>query len=133
MPSQQSGEKLTERKDRVVIDTGVLISAFAFGGLPEKAVKKAFAEADVCISPALLKEYREVPLALERGGKITAFQLKALISGLASIVAKGILGTPYLIPHESLGGTDKTGCIINEMNSEGYKPWQEYWVRQRDM
>jgi len=94
MPSQQSGEKLTERKDRVVIDTGVLISAFAFGGLPEKAVKKAFAEADVCISPALLKEYREVPLALERGGKITAFQLKALISGLASIVAKAIVVHP---------------------------------------
>jgi len=29
-----------------VIDTGVLVSAFAFGGVPEKAVKKAFAEAE---------------------------------------------------------------------------------------
>jgi len=80
MPSQQSGERLTGRKDRVVIDTGVLISAFAFGGLPEKAVKKAFAEAAVYISPALLQEYREVPLALERQGKLTSLQLKALIS-----------------------------------------------------
>jgi len=47
----------------------VLISAFVFGGIPEKAVKKAFAEADLYVSPALLKEYREVPLALEGEGK----------------------------------------------------------------
>jgi putative PIN family toxin of toxin-antitoxin system len=57
-------------------------------------VKKASAEADLYISLALLKEYREVPLALERGGKITALQLKALISGLASIAAKTIVVHP---------------------------------------
>jgi hypothetical protein len=65
MPSERYGERPTERKSRVVIDTGVLISAFVFGGVPEKAVKKAFVEADLYISLALLKEYREVPLALQ--------------------------------------------------------------------
>jgi len=62
--------------------------------LPEKAVKKAFAEADLYISLALLKEYREVPLALERQGKLTPFQLKVLISGLASFVAQTIVVYP---------------------------------------
>jgi len=72
----------------------VLISAFVFGGVPEKAVKKAFAEADLYVSPVLLKEYREVPLALERDGKLTPPQLKALISGLASFVAKKVVVFP---------------------------------------
>jgi hypothetical protein len=71
-----------------------LISVFIFGGVPEKAAKKAFAEADLYISCALLQEYREVPLALEREGKITPLQLKALISGLASFVAKTIVVYP---------------------------------------
>jgi len=43
----------------------VLVSAFAFGGIPEKAIKKAFAETDIYVSPSILKEYREVPLVLE--------------------------------------------------------------------
>lgn len=55
-------------------------------------MKKAFVEADLYVSPALLKEYREVPLALEGEGKLTPLQLqlKALISGLASFVARTI-------------------------------------------
>ena len=49
----------------------MLISAYAFGGTPEKAVKKAFSEADIYfLTPDLLKEYRDVPLALEAEGKI---------------------------------------------------------------
>jgi hypothetical protein len=48
----------------------VLISAFVFGGTPWKAVQKAFAEADIYISPALLREYREVPLELFAKDKI---------------------------------------------------------------
>ncbi|MDP2960454.1 MAG: hypothetical protein Q8N71_03430 [candidate division Zixibacteria bacterium] len=47
-------------------------------------MKKAFAETDLYVSPALLKEYRDVPLALEAEGKLTPLQLKALISGLAA-------------------------------------------------
>jgi putative PIN family toxin of toxin-antitoxin system len=61
-------------------------------------VKKAFLKADLYISPALLKEYREVPLALEREGKITPLQLKALIAGLASFVAK----TTVVLPRKKL-------------------------------
>jgi putative PIN family toxin of toxin-antitoxin system len=72
----------------------VLISAFAFGEVPEKAVKKAFVETELYISLALLKEYREVPLALERAKKITPHQLKALISGLASIAVKAAVVHP---------------------------------------
>jgi len=44
--------------------SSVLISAFAFGGIPEKAVKKAFQSAEIYLSSKLFKEYREVPLIL---------------------------------------------------------------------
>ena len=39
------------------------------------------------MSPALLSEYREVPLLLRAKGKINHFQLKALVSGIASVVS----------------------------------------------
>jgi hypothetical protein len=42
----------------------VLVSGFAFGGIPEKAIKIAFVETDIYVSPSLLKEYREAPLVL---------------------------------------------------------------------
>lgn len=76
------------------MDTGVLVSAFAFGGIPERPVKKAFTEAELFVSPDLLKEYRDVPLALEGEGKLTHDQLKALISGLAAFVTRAILVNP---------------------------------------
>lgn len=66
----------------------MLVSALVFGGIPKKAVRKAFAEAEIFISPALLEEYREVPLALEASGKIDHLQLKTLISGIAAFVAQ---------------------------------------------
>lgn len=72
----------------------MLVSAFAFGGIPEKAVKKVFADADIYVSPALLKEYRDVPLSLESEKKIDHIQLKALISGIASFVAKAKIAYP---------------------------------------
>jgi len=59
-------------------------------------VKKAFAETDLYVSPALLKEYRDVPLALEAEGKLTPLQLKALISGLAAFVTRAIIVHPRL-------------------------------------
>lgn len=65
----------------------MLVSAFAFGGVPKKAVRKAFNEADIYVSPTLLDEYRKTPLELEAEGKISHIQLKALISGIASFVA----------------------------------------------
>jgi len=66
----------------------VLVSAFVFGGIPEKAVKKAFSEAEIFVSPSLLKEYRNVPLVLNALGKINHVQLKVLVSGMASFVSK---------------------------------------------
>lgn len=84
----QYGERLTEKRNKVVIDTGILISAFIFGGIPEKALKKAFSEADIYVSENLLKEYRDVPLELMTKGKIDHIQLKALISGIAAFVTR---------------------------------------------
>jgi uncharacterized protein len=51
-----SGEKPTKRKNSIVVDTGVLVSAFAFGGVPENAVKKAFIKYRVFVSPQILTE-----------------------------------------------------------------------------
>ena len=59
-------------------------------------MKRAFAETDLYVSPALLKEYRDVPLALEAEGKVTPLQLKALISGLAAVVTRTIIVHPRL-------------------------------------
>ena len=72
----------------------MLVSAFAFGGIPEKAIKMAFAETEIYVSPSILKEYREVPLILEDEKKLTQAQLKALISGLAAFVARTIVVHP---------------------------------------
>ena len=66
----------------------MLVSAFVFGGIPEKTVKKAFLEAEIFVSPSLLKEYRDIPLALNAVGKIDHVQLKVLVSGIASFVSK---------------------------------------------
>jgi len=72
----------------------VLVSAFAFGGIPKKAVQKAFSEADIYVSPALLREYRDVPLELITEGKIDQLQLKALIAGIAAFVTKAKVVNP---------------------------------------
>ena len=72
----------------------MLVSAFAYGGIPEKAIKKAFAEAEIWVSPQLLKEYRDVPVELEARGKISVVQLKSLLSGVAAFVAKGKVVIP---------------------------------------
>lgn len=71
-----------------------MISAFAFGGIPAKAVKKAFTEADIYVSPTLLSEYRNVPLELVAKGKITHIQLEALITGIAAVVSKAKIVFP---------------------------------------
>lgn len=78
-------------KHNVVIDTGVLISAFAFGGTPAKAVLKAFHEANIHVSHPLLKEYRATPITLYKSGKINHDQYQALIAGIAAFVARAVL------------------------------------------
>ena len=55
---------------------------------------KAFVETDIYVSPALLREYRNVPLALETEKKLTPIQLKALVSGLAAFVTRTIIVHP---------------------------------------
>ena len=72
----------------------MLVSAFVFGGIPEKAVREAFLEAEIFVSPSLLKEYRDVPLALNAVGKIDHVQLKVLVSGIASFVSKAEVVSP---------------------------------------
>lgn len=94
MRLKQQGENPTKKRGRVVVDTGVLVSAFAFGGIPEKAVKKAFGGSEVYVSPPLLRGYRNVPLALRDEEKIDFPQLKALISGIASYVARAKVINP---------------------------------------
>ena len=70
-----------------MIDTGVLVSAFAFGGIPEKALRKVFTQGDIFVSPPLLKEYREVPVTLKAEDKIDEGQYKALVVGIAAFVS----------------------------------------------
>jgi putative PIN family toxin of toxin-antitoxin system len=72
----------------VVVDTGVLVSAFAFGGVPQKALSHVLGTADVYVSPALLEEYRAVPGALLAEEKVTVTQWQTLIAGIASVVAE---------------------------------------------
>jgi predicted nucleic acid-binding protein len=75
-----------ERKPRVIIDTGVLISAFVFGGIPKEALLRVVRKSEIWISPDILDEYRQVPLELEQEGKITREQLKVLIAGIAALM-----------------------------------------------
>lgn len=79
------------QRHNIVIDTGVLISAFAFGGAPAKAVMKAFHEATIFVSSPLLKEYRSTPLALYKSGKINHEQYQSLIAGIAAFVSRAVL------------------------------------------
>jgi len=85
------GKKLTKKVNKVVVDTGVLVSAFVFGGTLEIAVRRAFLEMEIYVSPQLLKEYRDVPLELIAEDKINYVQLKAVISGIAALYIRLML------------------------------------------
>jgi uncharacterized protein len=73
----------------------VLISAFAFGGVPAGAAKKAFGAYTICLSHALLQEYREVPSNLFEAERISGLQFRSLIAGMASFVTKAKIVTPH--------------------------------------
>ncbi len=81
-------------RNKAVVDTGVLVSAFAFGGVPRQALKKAFKECNLYVSRELLTEYRDVPVALAAAGKIDHQQFKALIAGIAAFTAKTVIVYP---------------------------------------
>jgi len=57
-------------------------------------VRKAVSESHICISRALLKEYRDVPSALASQGKITVEQFNTLIAGIAAVVATASMVRP---------------------------------------
>jgi len=100
-----------KRKARVVVDTGVLISSFVFGGVPKKVLLHLIENNQTFISPELLKEYREVPLELEAEGKITHEQLKILLSGIGTF----ILHAKLIQPQRSLSiCRDKADNMILE-------------------
>ncbi len=91
---KESAVVSTSAKPRVVVDTNVLISAFAFGGTPAEALRLVIHKTQPWISPALLQEYREVPQELLTRGKITRVQFQALLSGIASFVVQARLVRP---------------------------------------
>jgi len=64
----------------------VLVSAFAFGGLPQQVVKHVVQTSDIYVSPDLLEEYRTVPEELLAEGKLSSLQWQALVAGVASVV-----------------------------------------------
>jgi putative PIN family toxin of toxin-antitoxin system len=72
----------------------VLVSAFAFGGVPAQALKAVEHRATVCVSPDLLAEYREVPEELHSSGKVSGAQRQALVAGIAAFVARARVVNP---------------------------------------
>lgn len=65
----------------------MLVSAFAFGGLPQQVVKHVVQASDIYLSPDLLEEYRTVPEELLAEGKLSSLQWQALVTGIAAVVA----------------------------------------------
>jgi len=57
LQSRVSGAEVPVKKNKAVIDTSVLISAFAFGGIPMRAVKKAFVHTAPLFIPLISPDY----------------------------------------------------------------------------
>ncbi len=55
---------------------------------------KAFQETEICVSPSLLNEYRDVPQELFRKNKIDKEQFKGLIAGIAALVSSARVVVP---------------------------------------
>lgn len=72
----------------------MVVSAFAFGGLPKKVLAKAFEDSEIFVSPQLLDEYRDVPKELLAKNKIGREQFKALIAGIAAFVSEARIVFP---------------------------------------
>jgi len=70
------------------------VSAFAFGGLPRRAVQQVVQTTSIYVSPELLKEYREVPEELLAEKKITHLQWQALVNRRASLYPLPVMGQP---------------------------------------
>ncbi|MFN8625178.1 MAG: putative toxin-antitoxin system toxin component, PIN family [Candidatus Binatia bacterium] len=72
----------------------MLVSAYAFGGVPAQALKAVLRTGDLFVSPELLAEYRDVPAHLRSSAKVSAYQHQALVSGIAAFVAEARLVVP---------------------------------------
>lgn len=79
---------------KVVVDTNVLISAFVFGGPPQKAVIRAFRECEVYVSSPILQEYKSVPVDLFQKAKIDSLEFQTLVSDIASFVVRAKMVFP---------------------------------------
>ena len=65
----------------------MLVSAHAFGGVPQRAISAVLGEAEACVTNALLEEYHDVPPRLFAEKKIQREQLESLVTGIAAFVA----------------------------------------------
>lgn len=82
------------RRPRVVVDTGVVVSAFAFGGVPQRALEEVPRSAEVCVAPEPMAAYRTVPQALLAARKITAEQFRSLVAGITAFVSEARMLVP---------------------------------------
>jgi putative PIN family toxin of toxin-antitoxin system len=73
--------------ERSVVDTGVIVSALAFGGTPRAALLELIRRSVLFVSPALLDEYRAVPGELLAARKITQEQWRVLLAGTGAFVS----------------------------------------------
>jgi len=82
--------------ERAVVDTGIIVSALAFGGTPRAALRELIGRSVLFVSPALLDEYRAVPGELLAARKITQEQWRVLVAGTGpSSRALGQLRQPF--------------------------------------
>jgi putative PIN family toxin of toxin-antitoxin system len=72
----------------------VLVSAHAFGGVPQRVISAVLGEAEACVTEALLEEYRDVPPRLFAEEKIQREQLESLVMGIAAFVTAARLVEP---------------------------------------
>ena len=80
--------------ERAVVDTGVIVSALAFGGTPRAALLELVGRSVLFVSPALLDEYRAVPGELLATRKITQEQWRVLVAATGAFVASARTVTP---------------------------------------
>ncbi len=79
---------------KVVVDTNVLISAFVFGGIPQKALFRAFQDCEIFVTPSILQEYKWVPVDLFKRSRINPLEFQTLVSGIASFLVRAKMAFP---------------------------------------
>jgi putative PIN family toxin of toxin-antitoxin system len=90
---------------KIVLDTNVVVSAFVWGGMPYQLIEMAAAGAvDLCTSPALLTELRDV-LGREHLASRLARQRTSVEAAIALYAELAIsvspLTTPRVVPRDA--------------------------------